>query len=216
MRDRTIELAELAVERAAEATTPWRMYCRLLAGFAYASFVRPAQAIEHFAAERTDDPRYSTLDATMVAYRSIMEFVLGNHTEAGALARASFSPELVPYWSHARPLCLVALAADGDMAESRQALHDYSAQARDAYWILGKESVVILGGVLAGIEGDWPLASRLLAAGSAGMSRTPADSILYVTFRDRAHAQLGSDRARACRDEGRAMTVDDALDLALR
>lgn len=215
MRDRTIELAERAVARAAEATTPWRIYCRLLAGFAYASFVQPEQAIEHFAAERTNDPRYSTLDSTMVAYHALMEFVLGNHTEAGALARASFSPGLVPYWSHARPLCLVALAADGDMAEARRALHDYAAKARDAYWILGKESAVILGGVLAGVEGNWPLASRLLSAGSAGMSRTPADSILYVTFRDRARAQLGTDHARACRDDGRAMTIDEAFALAL-
>ena len=90
----------------------------------------------------------------------------------------------------------LALAATGDLASARQALREHAEIAQDAYWVLGRESVVLLGGVLAGVEEDWPTAARLLGAGHQAVRRTPANSVVYYTYRDRAREQLGPARAR--------------------
>ncbi len=168
MRQRAMELAEQSVAASVGCETPWRMYCRMIAGMTYASFRQPARAAEHFAADRANVASYHDLDATLDAYQAIMCLVIGDDTRAFELAESAFSPRLVPYWSHARPVCLVALAAKGDTGRARQALREYFEIARSAYWVYSMESVVLLGGVIAGLEGDWITASRTIGGGGTG------------------------------------------------
>ena len=67
----------------------------------------------------------------------------------------------------------------------------------------------------AGLNGEWERAARLLGASRQGFRRSPDAYLLYRTFRDRAREQLGVERFRMCRDEGRLLSLDDAVALAL-
>ena len=72
------------------------------------------------------------------------------------------------------------------------------------------------GGAIAAILGEWQRAARLLEAGRAGMYAGAEGGIVYFHYRDVVRAALSDDEVRRCRDEGRALSLDDALVLALR
>ena len=62
------------------------------------------------------------------------------------------------------------------------------------------------------------LSGRALDARPAAQAarRTPAEGLLGITYLDRVHTALGAERARELGDEGQAMPLDDAIELALR
>jgi predicted ATPase/class 3 adenylate cyclase len=218
MRSESIARAEEAVSLSADGPEPWHRLCRLLAVMAYCSYRDPHRAIEHVEAATEDGPSdgYSRLYLGLLAYMAVARFVVGDATDAAALARQCFNPQFGVAFEHARPVSLVALAADGDVESARRGLQDYAANVRASDFPFGTDSVLILGGVLAALEEDWLVASRLLAAGSEGVFRDPANSLVYYAFRDRAREHLGAERARVCRAEGRAMSSEQALELALQ
>ena len=136
--------------------------------------------------------------------------------EAVELARTNYSTRMAVPYQHSRPSALVALVAEGDLAPARSALRDYSGATHASDWPYNTESVAVLAGALAGLEGDWETASRLLAAGRDAVYRDPGNGILYLTFRDKARQELGHERAQALRAEGIAMAREAVLELALR
>jgi predicted ATPase/class 3 adenylate cyclase len=217
-RARALTSAATAVELSKESSPPWPMYCRLIAIFVHMSFGQPELAAEHAAVAIAAPPEAPFLDlhATLRAYAAIAALVLGDDARAVELARSSYTPEgLTPYWQHPRAIALVALAASGDHDTARQSLHDYHAASRGLAWFSSMDSVILLGGVLAGMREDWPTCSLLLAASTAAIDRTPADALLYWTFRDRARAVLGHERSQELRAAGRALSTDAALARAL-
>ncbi|MCI0347464.1 MAG: hypothetical protein L0221_18815, partial [Chloroflexi bacterium] len=59
-------------------------------------------------------------------------------------------------------------------------------------------------------------AARLLAASAAeGIILNPSAYVLYRHWLPKVRAELPPDAARRLRDEGRAMSLDDALEYAL-
>lgn len=108
-------------------------------------------------------------------------------------------------FQHSRPIALVALAAQGDIATAGTTLRTYSRAAHATGLPYASESVCILGGVLAGLQDEWARAARLLAAGAMGVYRDPANSILYLTYRDEAPpgARLGTGPRDAGPRDGR-------------
>jgi predicted ATPase/class 3 adenylate cyclase len=217
-RDEAIEAVEAAVEQCAGASQAWQMGCALWAGLVHHTYRQTDKAASLLAAATAEPPRAPYLDLHG-ALRGLLALTLlasGELERAAAIAREVCSPgALTPYWHHPRALSLVALAGTGDLAVAKQALREYHEASRQVDWIYARESVPLLGGALAGVVGDWPTASRLLAAGQAAMRRTPSDYLLYATFRDRAREQLGGDEARRLRAEGLAMPIEQAIDLAL-
>jgi predicted ATPase len=216
--DRAVESVDTAVALSSESARPLQMYCRMLAAMVHSSRLDVSTASMHLDAATREPPEdaYRGLHAALRAYLAITAFVGGDAQHAVELAGEVYSPgALVPYWQHPRALCLVALGATGDLATADQAFRDYFEASRGLDWVYADESVLVLGGVLAGMREDWSTASRLLAAGSMAMNRTPADYLLYATFRDRARQHLGPEPSRRLRADGLAMPIEAALALAL-
>jgi hypothetical protein len=217
LRELAITSAEAAVELSADDPLPWHLFCRFTAGMTHASFRDPERAAVHFTVgcEHALQEPFTGLVAAHRAYLAITHFCTGRMESALALARDSHATNLSVPYQHSRPVALVALAATGDIPTARRALHDYSRAAVSSDWPYARESVSVLGGVLAALGEDWEKTARLLGAGSQAVYRDPANSLLYFTYRDKARDALGPERARACRAEGRAMPLDDAVELAL-
>jgi predicted ATPase/DNA-binding SARP family transcriptional activator len=234
---RALEWTEAGVAMSEKFSDPWRACCRFFAGNAHASHqggrglgklpVDLARTNEHFRAGLEVSPRaapYLNLRAAIAGVFAITLLIAGDAGRALDLARGAYGDSqplrpgaLFPYWQHARGMALaVTLGETGDDGGARRALREYLESMRRTDWGLGLQSVLILGGVLAAQRGDPETAARLFGAGAPALRRTPSDGLLYITYRDRVRALLGSDRARALRDEGRSMTLDDALSLVFR
>ncbi len=217
LREQAIELGEQAVEMSADGPSVWHSICRFTAGMVYASFRQAADAAAHFRAGMTPiEGPFDGLAHAHGAYLAIMRFCTDDMDTAAELARAHCATDMVIPYQHSRPAALVALAAEGDLPTARAALHDYSRVTRASDWPYNTESVAVLAGVLAGLDGDWERAAVLLAAGRTAVYRDPANSILYFTYRDKARQELGHDRAQTLRAEGVAVPRAAVLDLALR
>jgi predicted ATPase/DNA-binding SARP family transcriptional activator len=234
---RAIEWADAGVAMSEQFSAPWRMYCLLIAGMAHAvgqiatslgmAPVASTRADSLFAAGTEISPPvhpYRNLHSALAGYLAITQLISGNTSRALGLARQAYDNSQgphpgapLPYWHHSRGMALVATLGEvGDHAAARHALRESHELIRRTDWVHGPQSTLLLGGVLAAQRGDWANASRLLAAGAPAFRRTPADALLYVTYRDRVRDALGAERARQLKDEGRAMTLDDAMKLALR
>ena len=210
--------ATTAVELSADSPEPWPMYCRLMAIFTYMSFRQPEVAAEHAAMAIAAPPQAPFLDlhATLRAYAAIAALVLGDDARAVALAA-----ELL----HTRRADAVLAARTCDGVGSSRCWRRPGHRAagatrlprrlRGLAWYASIESVVLLGGVLSGMREDWPACSLLLAASTPAIDRTPADALLYWTFRDRARGVLGHERSQKLRAAGRALSIDEALAITL-
>jgi predicted ATPase/DNA-binding SARP family transcriptional activator len=221
-------VAEATVAMSQQFSVPWRMYCRLHAGYAYSTLAlawpRHAEAAQrHYAAgfaEAAPAPPYLGLHAQLAAQLALHRFLAGDTNDACTLARqAQGDIALSRYFQLEGPLTLaliVGLASASDASALRAELRAYheAARRRDR-GSRADETLVLYGGILAAVSEDWELACRLLAAGQLTGYASPAMGHLYVHFRDQVRGVLGSERSRQLRNEGRAMPLADALAAAL-
>ena len=228
LASRAMEWAEAGVAMSEQFAAPWRMFCRLLAGTAYATLafvplceVELAEA--HYAAGIDAAPPaspYRGLRALLCAHLALHRVVAGDTTGAIVLARDALVDNALSWMLRQGDPMVLALAVGigttTDFEVARRQLCDYDEAARRADLVLGADMVVIYGGVLAAQRGDWETAAKLLAAGERGIYRSPATALLYFAFRDRVRVALGSERARQLRDLGRAMPLADAREVAMR
>jgi hypothetical protein len=165
---------------------------------------------------------FLALHSALEGYLAITRLVLGRPDEALDLAstadaRLRYEANAVPpYWHHPTWMALpVALGGHGDHDAATIALNAYWATTLRSGWARAPQQLVILAGVLAAQRADWETASRLFGAARLQIASTPADWVLYLTYRDQVRSELGPERARQLRDEGRAMSTDQAVALAL-
>jgi predicted ATPase/DNA-binding winged helix-turn-helix (wHTH) protein len=124
-------------------------------------------------------------------------------------------------------LCLVeavpALVAGGQHALANRQLRQGAATVRRNGVDLAPNLFLCTAGVVEFLRGRPDRAGRLLGA-SRGLDVVQADSIrfrtpitvaLYLRYTALVRAELGPEEARRVRDEGRAMTLDEAFDYAL-
>jgi hypothetical protein len=212
---------------ASQFPAPWRIYCRELAGQTYTTLRLtmpgdPNRAEEHYAAAVAAASRsapYLALRARACCYLALYKAANGDVHSALVLARDALADGVLEVLGREDPLALalvVALASPNDVADALGELRAYDEAARRADWGLGLETVVLYGGILAALREDWNTACVLLAAGERSIYRATYTAQLYFAFRDRVRASLGSQRARQLRDEGRAMSLADAREAALR
>jgi hypothetical protein len=210
---------ELGVSMSDELDTLWQVYCRLLAAFGYTSLGSTSAAVAHLedAVERgTALDGYESLVGTACGYLAMFRVLAGDFDDARVLSERVLerSNQVVPF--REGPLTsAIASAAAGDGVLARHQLEIVYDDIVRCDLPLGVDQVVLFGGVVAALSDDWETAARLLAAGHEGLYRSPAAYLLYRTFRDRCRAELGPDRARRYRDEGRQMSRDEAVAVAL-
>jgi hypothetical protein len=124
-------------------------------------------------------------------------------------------------------LCLVeavpALVAGGQHALADRQLRQGAATLRRNGVDLAPNLFLCTAGVVEFLRGRPDRAGRLLGA-SRGLGAIAADSIrfrtpitvaLYLRYTAQVRAALGPDEAHRARDEGRAMTLDEAFDYTL-
>jgi predicted ATPase/class 3 adenylate cyclase len=219
--------AEAGIRMIEQFPVPWRMYCRLVTGGTYTvlsltGLRRAEQAERHYVAGLAEAPPgapYLGLRAGLCGHLALHRLVSGDTSGAVALAReARVEDARSPLWGWESSLALALVFALGEVGDTDAALQElraYDTAARRVDWGLGRETVVLYGGVLAALREDWEMASRLLSAGERSVFRSPAIALLYFAFRDRVRAELGPELSRKMRDEGRTMRLADALDAAL-
>ena len=212
---RVSEWAERGVAMSEEFEAPWHVYCRCLAGMTYSSLDQPEPAQSHLeegARWLRDLEGYEGLRASTLGLLSVHRIIQGDHERAYAAAEPIVATVHTPMPGREGALmAVVARAAAGDLAAARIEMNEYYEAARRTDLPLGVETVVIYGGVIAGLQGNWEACARLLAAGAAGLARFPGTYLLYKEFRDRARAALGPDRARELRAEGQQLPLEVAV-----
>jgi predicted ATPase len=224
--ERIEQLVRAGVERSQRESDGWRKIVHLAAGMAYASLRRLSEADDAFTSGLDISPGHAPfelLHGAIEGYLAITRLVLGAVDDAVRLARAADSrtsaaltSSAYPYWLHSPGFVLpVALGETGDHAAAHQALIEYHAVQRRTDFRDGLKSVAIVGGALAAQRHDWEAAARLVAAGASTISRTPADYLVYLHYRDRIRAELPSDDAHRLRAEGRSLPIQEAVELAL-
>lgn len=211
--------AERGVTVGEEFEDPWRIYCRCMAGMTYTSLDKPALAQHHLeegAKLLRDLDGYEGLRASTLGLLSVHLVVDGEPERALAVAEPIVATVHTPMPGREGALmAVVARAAAGDVPVARIEMNEYHDAARRTDLPLGVETVVIYGGVIAGLQDDWEMCARLLAAGAAGLARFPGTYLLYKEFRDRARAALGPDCARELRAQGQQLPLEEAVALAV-
>jgi predicted ATPase len=223
------EFADRSVAVSQHLETPWRMYSRLLAGTACStlSLVWPhhAEAAQHHCSSgitlASPHPPFLGLHAELCVQLAVHCLRAGDTAGACKLARqAQDNIALTRYGRFEAPLTLALILAigseNGDTAALEGELHAFHRAAQRRDWGPGAQGTVMLfGGFLAALRGDWELACRLLAAGEHGIYGSILTAHMYVHFLDLAHAALDADTASTADTEGRAMLTNDAICAAL-
>jgi hypothetical protein len=151
---------------------------------------------------------------------SVAAFMTGDVTSAYELVRPLL--DAVRANTTLGPVVATIAAANGQTVEAVTLLRaSVEAARRHAIPLVTAECLIGYGAV-AGIDGEWDTAARLLAAATAPGDdpdapfafRSPATSVMYFQLRDRIRSALGPERARELRDEGRTMSHHEALALA--
>lgn len=223
------EFAEACVVMDEQFSVPWRMWCRLASGAAYATLAlawprHVESAQRHYAAGvavAPPAPPYLGLHAELCMHLALYRSLAGDTVGACALARqAQHNMARAPEYGHLEaPLTLALIIAleslrDVDALDAELRAYHHATQRHD--WGLGAtETAVLYGGFLAALREEWKLAARLLAAGTRGVYGSPAKGHLYTHFRDRIRQAVGPELSRKLRDEGRAMPLTEALAAAL-
>jgi hypothetical protein len=216
----TPRFVEEAVRISLDASTPWRMYCGLVAGLAYTGLGAVTATMD----DRTEPHLRAALDAAgtldgfdglraaLREYLGLCLFVRGDPAGALAVVEPTAGEAVFPMLGVSQHtvhgLSLAALGRPGEAREVLRAGRD-TLLAIDVSGGLGIAALDASG--LAVIAEDWERASLLLAAGSASVRRSPLLSFLYFRHRDLVRSALPADRCRALRDEGRTMGPGRAL-----
>ena len=119
-----------------------------------------------------------------------------------------------------RAAWLLASAASGDLAVTAEQLRDLVRDQRKQRMPLADSELLAACGGVAFLLGDPERAGRLLGAarsefGKHGSWRTQQGGAIYVHFTAQVRRALPADVAKRARDEGRALSVEQAFDLAL-
>jgi predicted ATPase/class 3 adenylate cyclase len=170
---------------------------------------------------RRGEPR-SYVVASLQALAAVLS---GDFERAGLLARISeptrWSSEAPdPSTASTRASWLLASAASGDLeatAEQLRALVRFQRRVRAP---LFDADLLGAAGAAACLLGDFERAGRLLGAarsefGRHGSWRTQQGGAIYVHFTAQVRRALPADVAKRARDEGHALSVEQAFELAL-
>jgi predicted ATPase len=197
---------------------------RSLGGFQLAAG-RYAEAVASFELAAALTPRDEPRSHFVASLQALAAVLSGDFERAGLLARnAERDPgpagvrdiNSIP----TRAAWLLASAASGDLAATAQQLRDVvQAQRRLRMPLADSELLAACGGV-AVLLGDPERAGRLLGAarsefGKYGSWRTQQGGAIYVHFSAQVRRALPADVAKRARDEGRALSVEQAFELAL-
>jgi predicted ATPase/class 3 adenylate cyclase len=140
----------------------------------------------------------------------------GTHEAALATALREVDPRRR---DDASPLTLSRLlerADTGDVAGAHADLRAHLLSVRERAPAVWFSIPFSYGGALAGLRGDWERAARLLAAAmSPGFISSPAAYVVYRHWVPKVREALGAQRARELREEGRAMSLQEAIAYAL-
>ncbi len=221
-----LTLLESALEAARAAADPELEIDALaqLGGFQLAAG-RYAEAVASFDRAAALTPRGEPRSYFVASLQALAAVLSGDVERARLLAR---NAELAPWPAKipspnsisARAAWLLASAASGDLAATAERLRDaVSFQRKQRMHLADAELLAACGGVAA-LLGDPERAARLLGAarsefGKHGSWRTPQGGAIYVHFNAQVRRALPANVAKRARDEGRALSVEAAFDLAL-
>jgi hypothetical protein len=169
-------------------------------------------------ADETEEPEY-------VVYRAAPAHMLGHHDLAIDAVRPilnndSYYRQLAT-WPSYIVLGAVALAGAGKIEDARALLVGHIDEIRRSAVLGSLEEVVLAFAVIAYLTGDHERASRLLGwIGSRTLEigrfmPSGTEPPLYVHYVGLVRRSLDADTARRCRSEGRALSEDEAVALAL-
>jgi hypothetical protein len=142
-------------------------------------------------------------------------------TAVDLLAQVEAAPTALGRCVYESAAAIVA-SAQGHFAEAREHAATLTDVVRDYAVPYGEATCVIVLAKVALDRGDYPQASRLLAALIASVRpgdiayRLPFDGIVYDYTREAVHSVLDPDTARRCQAEGAAIAPSQAIDAALR
>jgi len=159
---------------------------------------------------------------------AVTQHLLG-HTDAALRAALDFEAwrtsqgSALPWLRTAVIEITPALVTGGRQAQAFELLRDAERSVRKLGVLLAENHLLGMVAVVEQLRGNPHRAGRLLAAsrrlaGATDRSipfRTPAHLAFYRHYQPLVRAALGADEARRARDEGQAMTMDEALAYAL-
>jgi tetratricopeptide (TPR) repeat protein len=184
-----------------------------------------AEAVATFDRAAALSPRGEPRSYVVASLQALAAVLSGDFERAGLLARISeptrWSSEAPdPSTASTRASWLLASAASGDLeatAEQLRALVRFQRRVRAP---LFDADLLGAAGAAACLLGDFERAGRLLGAarsefGKHGSWRTQQGGAIYVHFTAQVRRALPADVAKRARDEGRALSVEQAFELAL-
>jgi predicted ATPase/class 3 adenylate cyclase len=216
-------LGDEAVRLSQDLPQIWMAYALFLRAYVELDLrdVAAARQLLERALDACDPTKHRTLALVINSHLTTVCHVTGDAVAASRTAR--FGRELMrqaepgaqDLYPPAESLALVG-AGDFAMAKERiQAVFDFVQMTGNA---LVTQQALFEAAAIAVATGDAHRSSRLLAAGrhAAGAAggalfRSPTNYLLYVHYVQVVREALSADEARRARDEGRAMSLDEAI-----
>jgi predicted ATPase len=210
----TPSLVEEGVRCSLDASTPWQLYCRLIAALAYTGLgsltgVMDERAEPHLRAGldlAQGLEGYDGLQAALREYLGLCRLVAGDASGALEVVEPAADQPVFPFLGVSdKAVLALSLAALGRQDEAWDCVRA-GCDLLVAVDTAGGPGIACLAEAgLAVIAEDWEAASRLLGSGGASARRSPMLAFLYFRHRELVRANLSPDRYRALRDEGRAL-----------
>ena len=219
-------LLESALEAARAAADPELEIDGLaqLGGFQLAAG-HYAEAVASFERAAALTPRGEPRSYFVASLQALAAVLSGDVERAGLLARIAARAPMPaevhsPSSVSARAAWLLVSAASGDLEATAEQLRDLVHFQRRVRAPLADADLLGAFGGAACLLGDFERAGRLLGAarsefGRHGSWRTQQGGAIYVHFTAQVRRALPADVAKRARDEGRALSVEEAFDLAL-
>jgi predicted ATPase/class 3 adenylate cyclase len=213
------ECFEIGVAMGDSLSRPWQIYLRLMAAMGYTIMRQYEVARRHLEVAVAVGEAVEGYDSLVGAVRGVLSLrcVLdGDLERARVLIEGVVDvPHLSAEIRQGPMAAVVTRAAIGDVAGARHQLRTYYEDCLDSDLPLGAESMLVYAAAAASVAGNWEDAARVFGASGHGFRRSPDAYMLYLTLRERMREALGVDRARQLRDEGRSMSREAAVALAL-
>ncbi len=227
---------ERALEDVEELVTDWRGSIQVYVGWTELMLLDIPKACGLFrSAIEVAEPRFTTIHLHARTSLAVGLHLMGDDGGAHEAARSALGiartllPDDLPLLD---VLCMAeatpALAAGGDVAEARSFLNVQLREiSRLAALPMLVNSILVCCAAVEAIDDRYDRASRLLSAAlPAGMPgrqaqqaqerpRSPCTWALYTHYVPLVRQRIGPDEARRLRDEGRKMSLDEAVAYAL-
>lgn len=148
------------------------------------------------------------------AMLALSRYLQGEQVVASELVGEALSQ---PFAVFEEMLAVSVAASLGELEVARARVRRIVHQVRTAGWRhpLGLSDCLLGFSACAYHEGDFPRAARLLAAVPGMATGTPSLWVLLRHYRDLLRERLDPETRHACVEEGRATSVDDAIDAEL-